>query len=361
MKILIVTPVYPPPPGGIQTLTKNLEHGLSSLGHNVKIVNVPRDESESIKDYIPQLLPDSSRDVPELPYFNRVFRKTKKTIQEVKPDIVHATVVGCWPALEAAKRNGIPTILSTHALELSSSRHVQSVQPRVDRIHMVSRFTKDLTLDVMDISEDQARIIHPSITVPDEIAKPTPDGPVFTLARLVERKNVENLIKGWKLLPQSLRKKHGLFIGGDGEQRTDLESMADDDPTITIMGRIPEERKDQMLSEASVFALTPLRDGFDVEGFGIVYIEAQSHGTPVIGSSTGGVPEAVGGAGLLVDHPTDPEATADTLETMLVDETIRDDCYKNMRRRISDFNKMSIAKEHVDSYREVIQESGSNK
>ena len=361
MKILVVTPVYPPPPGGIQTLTKNLEHGLTSLGHDVKIVNVPRDESKLFRDYIPQLRPDHPRDLPELPYFNRVFRESKIAIQELDPDIVHATLVGCWPALEAAKQKGIPTVLSTHALELSTRRYLRSARARVDRIHVVSQFTRDLTLDVMDIPEDQTRIIHPSITVPDEIADPTPNGPVFTLARLVERKNVENLIKGWKLLPQSLQEKHGLFIGGDGEQRTDLESMADDDPTITMMGRISEERKDQMLSEASVFALTPLRDGFDVEGFGIVYIEAQSHGTPVIGSSTGGVPEAVGDAGLLVDHPTDPEATADTLQTMLVDESIRDDCYQNMRRRISDFNKMSIAKEHVDSYREVIRESGSNK
>jgi phosphatidylinositol alpha-1,6-mannosyltransferase len=216
-------------------------------------------------------------------------------------------------------------------------------------------------MDTMDVSREQIRVIHPSISVPSDIPSPNPDGPVFTLARLVERKNVDNLIRGWKLLPESLRQKHGLFIGGDGEERPKLEKMADEDPTIRIMGRVSEEKKQQMLSEASLFALTPLRDGFDVEGFGIVYIEAQSYGTPVIGSSTGGVPEAVGDTGELINDPTDHQEIASGLKNILRKNTKNNQYYNNIRNRIFDFNIKNIAIEHTESYNELVEHQVSVK
>ena len=43
MNILLLTPDYPPPPGGIQTFTQNIEHGLKKLGHNIDVVEAPND------------------------------------------------------------------------------------------------------------------------------------------------------------------------------------------------------------------------------------------------------------------------------------------------------------------------------
>ena len=53
---------------------------------------------------------------------------------------------------------------------------------------------------------------------------------------------------------------------------------------------------------ADIFVLTPEDDPVDIEGFGIVYLEAQSAGLPIIASRVGGVPEAVGEAGILVKN-----------------------------------------------------------
>jgi len=59
------------------------------------------------------------------------------------------------------------------------------------------------------------------------------------------------------------------------------------------------------------------------EGFGIVYLEAGAHGKPVVAGDAGGSREAVqdGTSGLLVD-PTDPDAVAEALTTLLLDREL---------------------------------------
>jgi phosphatidylinositol alpha-1,6-mannosyltransferase len=57
----------------------------------------------------------------------------------------------------------------------------------------------------------------------------------------------------------------------------------------------------------------------DIEGFGIVYLEANALGKPVVAGQSGGVAEAVMGSqtGLLVQDPTDPLETAQTILKIL--------------------------------------------
>jgi phosphatidylinositol alpha-1,6-mannosyltransferase len=73
-----------------------------------------------------------------------------------------------------------------------------------------------------------------------------------------------------------------------------------------------------------VFVLASGRHGLLVEGFGIACVEASACGLPVIGSRSGGIPEAVreGETGLLVD-PDDPAAVAGAAVRLLEDEALR--------------------------------------
>ena len=71
--------------------------------------------------------------------------------------------------------------------------------------------------------------------------------------------------------------------------------------------------------------MTPrvLEGGVDVEGFGMVFLEANACGRPVVASRSGGVPEAVaeGESGLLVP-PDDPAATAAAIVRILADPAL---------------------------------------
>jgi phosphatidylinositol alpha-1,6-mannosyltransferase len=353
MRVLIVTPDYPPPPGGIQTLTRNLERGLEAVGHETHLLHINPSRTSLISAIWPQTHIDHLSDVYRWPLINYIYTETDAAIAKFDPDIIHCTHTVCWPALEAGEQAGIPGLVSTHALELNRKNQALSMAKRTSRIHAVSEFTKSLTQSVLGTRGD-IYVAPPSIDVPDKIPDPTPDGPVFSIARLTPRKNILSLVEAWKLMPSPLREKHGLMIAGDGEQRDEIETEAADDPTIEILCRISEDRKKQLFNNASVFALAPYRDGFDVEGFGIVYLEAQASGTPVLGSSNGGIPEAVGDGGMLVDSPSDPREIARVLKSLLTDRELRQTCQQEIQDRIGVFGLEPVAEKHVKVYRDVL-------
>ncbi len=137
---------------------------------------------------------------------------------------------------------------------------------------------------------------------------------LLTISRLVPRKGINLVIRAlaevWKQIPE-LR----YVIVGEGEERKRLETLTlsvltELDLThsqiqasnkILFTGEVPDEEKYGWLSACDAFILTPIDDPNDFEGYGIVYKEAQMFAKPVIGSHVGGVPEAIGGNGTLVD------------------------------------------------------------
>ncbi|WP_435102460.1 glycosyltransferase family 4 protein [Halarchaeum sp. P4] len=353
MRTLIVTPDYPPPPGGIQTLTRNLERGLRAIGDDVKVVHCDPDSGLSPSHFVPRVLIRNLRDVPQWPYFNRVYSETQAAIQEFDPDVVHATHIVCWPALHAANNHNIPSVVSAHALELSSTRLARDALSKSTQVHAVSPFTEELTQKSSDINDINSYVVPPSIDVPEKIPPLISDGPVFTISRLVSRKNINTLIDAWNMIPDDIQRRHGLIIAGDGPEREEIELLSEGNKTISVLGRISDDRKSKLLRRSSIFALTPIQDGFDVEGFGIVYIEAQANGTPVLGSGTGGIPSAVGDAGCLVNEPQNPTIISEKLEKMLVNEGLRERCYLAIRERIEDFSLATVAQQHHKKYNDL--------
>lgn len=360
MRILLVTPDYPPPPGGIQTLTKNLELGLIHLGNEVRVLDLDPGDRIKLGDMIPRIWIDSLQQLPRWPYFNRVYAETLQTIRKFNPDIIHAIHVVCWPALQAAEEKSIPSVVSIHAKELQSNHFAQSAFSRANRIHAVSEFTATLANDIIDTVGRDVYVTHPSVEVPETIPRDTSGGPVFCISRLVERKNVVTLIEAWKKLPEHLRKEHGLVIAGDGEQKPRINEISSKDDTIEVVGRISDDEKNRYLKKSSLFALLPIRKGYDVEGFGIVYIEAQANGTLVLGSKTGGVPEAIGQAGKVVNDPLDSSDTAEKLQELLENDSLRIKKHGCLRARINCFNLEPIARQHMSQYERILGRGSKN-
>jgi phosphatidylinositol alpha-1,6-mannosyltransferase len=124
------------------------------------------------------------------------------------------------------------------------------------------------------------------------------DRPVIVcISRLVQRKGQDTLVRA---LPQVLKKVPDalLLIVSDGPHRAALEKLARDlDVTRSVVftGKIPWEELPAHYAAGDVFAM-PCRTrwgGLDVEGLGIVYLEASATGLPVIAGDSGGAPDAV--------------------------------------------------------------------
>lgn len=117
---------------------------------------------------------------------------------------------------------------------------------------------------------------------------------VLFVGRLVEKKGCEFLIRAMKEV-QSVVPNAQLVVIGDGPLRVELEHLAASMLfNFSFLGSQPISTVRAWMNRASVFCVPSLvaRSG-DAEGFGMVFIEAQALGTPVVSFASGGVPEAV--------------------------------------------------------------------
>jgi len=145
---------------------------------------------------------------------------------------------------------------------------------------------------------------------------------VVCSSRLVARKGQDVLIRGW---PEVRRQAKGarLVIVGSGPYERKLKAMAGEGVVFT--GAVPGERLRDIVAAADVFAM-PARTrlgGLDVEGLGIVYLEAQACGVPVVAGDSGGAPETVTAeTGVVVDG-RDTDAVAKAIAQLLLDDQRR--------------------------------------
>ncbi len=148
------------------------------------------------------------------------------------------------------------------------------------------------------------------------------------ISRLVPRKGQDALIAAWPAVTRALPGARLLIVGGgSGESR--IRALAAASPArdlITLTGSVPHQELPAHYQAGDVFAM-PCRTrggGLDVEGLGIVFLEASASGLPVIAGDSGGAPETVidGETGLVVDGRNRDALTA-ALVRLLGDPGLR--------------------------------------
>jgi len=184
---------------------------------------------------------------------------------------------------------------------------------------------------------------------------------ILMLSRLVRRKGHRTVIKA----VSEIRAKHPevlLAIAGSGGYRAEIERMIteyDLEKNVTLMGFVPEEKKSELYASCDVYCMPSEVDeeAFDVEGFGITFIEAGAMGTIVIGSNTGGIPDAVedGKAGFLI-RPGDVKQLAGILHEIFTNPEKFDGMRRYARMRaISHFSWDSHATRMLEAIEEGLQ------
>ena len=146
---------------------------------------------------------------------------------------------------------------------------------------------------------------------------------IACISRLVPRKGQDTLIRAMPAVREAVPQAR-LLIVGDGPYRGRLDHLAAAAPagSVIFTGGVPWSDLADYYRSADVFAM-PCRTrgrGLDVEGLGIVFLEASASGLPVVAGDSGGAPEAVlrGRTGTVVDG-RDVAATAQALIELLTD------------------------------------------
>ncbi|MEW5355604.1 glycosyltransferase family 4 protein [Streptomyces sp. 16-176A] len=151
---------------------------------------------------------------------------------------------------------------------------------------------------------------------------------VVCVSRLVRRKGQDTLIRA---LPRILAAEPDtvLLIVGGGPYEKDLRRLAAETgvaASVRFTGPVPWAELPAHYGAGDVFAMPcrTRRGGLDVEGLGIVYLEASATGLPVVAGDSGGAPDAVldGETGWVV-RGAGPEEAADRIVTLLGDAELR--------------------------------------
>ena len=130
---------------------------------------------------------------------------------------------------------------------------------------------------------------------------------IISVGRLVHRKGQDKLISALPAIRSAVPNVH-LVLVGVGPHQNYLENLVAKlnlTDCVTFIGRINYSELPKYICVGDIFAM-PSRSrffGLEVEGLGIVYLEASACGLPVVGGKSGGAPDAVlvGETGVVVD------------------------------------------------------------
>jgi glycosyltransferase involved in cell wall biosynthesis len=158
-------------------------------------------------------------------------------------------------------------------------------------------------------------------------------------------KGVDVAIRALTHLP----KDSTLTICGDGNERSQLETLAETlgvRERTTFCGWVNHEQLAAIARNASV-QLVPSR----YEPFGIVALEGIASGCSIVASNTGGLPEAVGPCGILVEQD-DPRALAAGVREAIQN---RSKLLAEREQHLSSFHIDKIAKQYLSVFRDAVQ------
>ena len=308
LRVLLITPDFPPGRGGIQLVAHRLATHFSCASSQV----VTLDSAGARAWDAAQGDIDVRRVRAGHDHRLAVLRLNATAVvaaRSFRPDVVLVMHIVGAPAAAAIRRAlGTPIVTYMHAKEVPTRPHLARFAVRnTNRIVAVSGHTADLATGAgADMS--RVTVIPPGVDWHEPPREPRLTMPtVVTVARLEDRyKGHDVMVRAMALVRERLSDAQWLVVG-DGPLRRDIERLETAHGVrgaIRLCGTVSDEARDHLLNRAHVFAMpsrVPANGGGD--GFGIVYLEAGVHELPVIAGRTGGAQDAVidGTTGLLVD------------------------------------------------------------
>jgi phosphatidylinositol alpha-1,6-mannosyltransferase len=198
----------------------------------------------------------------------------------------------------------------------STSSMLQKAGVRDDRIEIVypGVDTRRFRPNIAGAMELRARFTRPGEVL------------IVSIGRLQRRKGHDLVLEALSRVGASDPKIRYIVVG-DGDERLRLEEMATRlkiNERVSFVGSVPADELPAFYAAADIFVHPNRIDGSDVEGFGIVFLEAAASGLAAIGGNSGGVPEAVvhNETGILVSG-LDPEELKHALISLASSETRR--------------------------------------
>ena len=382
MKILVCTWNYPPTVGGIEQVAHHTALELHRLGHGVSVLAaaLPEGAAEPPAEGFP-VRRAAKRGIPR--FLLHAVREGARQIRKERPDwILCPSLTSAPAAWWLSKRYGVPYAVLVHGSDilLASKAYQAAIQPLLKGATLLfanSRNTAEL-LAGRRLDRGRIRVVCPGVTPPPPpgteageamrtLAAEAEGKPVLlSVGRLVKRKGILEFIRD--VMPKvrkELPDARYWVVGGEPkaslihqERIWDrLEAVIRDsgqEDAVKLLGRLPDADLDLAYKASNLFVFPCLDIPHDIEGFGIVVLEAALKRVPAVATRSGGIPDAVeeGVTGVLVP-PGDPDAMAAAIVALLRDpERLARMGEAGERRAREEFNWATVAARYAAALEE---------
>lgn len=345
-KYLIFTLEYPPFKGGVgkyyEKLVQYFEGEVFVLTNPIKEDIVNRDTSKEIR----KLITTKWLRPRWLPALKSLYQTLKdKNINHVI--VGHILPLGIVTYYLSKKLNFKYSIV-LHGMDFAlvmSNLNKHNISKKIlknaDKIICANNYTAKLVEMFDESLKDKLSVVNPGVDSsfvrdPKRIEEfknqyNLKDKKIlFSLGRLVKRKGFDMVIKA---MPKALEKEKDLvyLIGGVGPDekylKEELKKLPEEmQKKVIFLGKVSDEDRWACLELCDIFIMPSRNIDGDFEGFGIVYLEANLVGKPVIAGDNGGVSDAVlnNVNGLLVDPENLDELTG-AIVKLSQDEELRNE------------------------------------
>jgi phosphatidylinositol alpha-1,6-mannosyltransferase len=306
-KLIIFSYDFPPSNGGIARLCQEIAVGMHKYYNEVTVLTLTKEgvskpyNSDKVNvKYLP-----SKRIKAEIAAY--------KYLTVIKDKENYHVLCGLWhPEASIAMLAGFKNVfILGHGTEFLSGKsnfkkyfwlpfYAKSILGRAKLTIANSKYTEQLIHNI----NKKANISALPLGVNEQFFKPYSKIEnkdilkVSSLSRILQFKGYDFIAKTIAKLPIEYREKIEWHIGGTGPYLIELKELVKSlqiEHLVLFHGFIADEDLPQFYSKSDLFVLCTreVQDSSQVEGFGLVFLEAQACGIPAVGVKSGGIPDAI--------------------------------------------------------------------
>jgi glycosyltransferase involved in cell wall biosynthesis len=252
----------------------------------------------------------------------------------------------------------VPVVVTVHGLDVTySNRLYQWAIPkclrRMDKVICVSSYTRHQCVK-RGVPASLCEVVPNGVNMLEFADQFTPQAMrnlqmaagsrlrnrkvLLTVGRLIERKGVVHFLT--EVMPRIIAQRQDIcyLIVGEGPQRELIETRIASlhlEDYVVLVGRVDDDTLRAAYHLCDLFVMPNIPVQNDIEGFGLVALEAAAAGRYVVASRLDGIPEAIvpGQNGILLD-PLDSEAFAGNILELLADDAQREELGRKARKYV---------------------------
>ncbi|MBI1314228.1 glycosyltransferase [bacterium] len=347
-RVLLLSEIFPPKTGGsgrwFHEIYSRLprEHVVIAAGEDPRAADFDTTHSMHVERLPLTMSEWGIRSWTAAKDYWSLFRQLKSLIRREQISTLHCgrCLPEGWLAFLLKKLCGVPYVSFVHGEDVesaSTSRELtwmaQRILSNADFLIANSQNSANLLIDNWNVDASRIRVLHPGVDasrfVPadrDEAVRESLGWKdrtvVLTVGRLQKRKGHDVMIRALPTIKAAV--PDILFaVIGDGDERANIEQLTAEHGVgnhVQLLGEVDDATMISCYQQCDLFALPNRQVGRDIEGFGMVLVEAQSCGRPVLAGASGGTRETMclGETGIVVPCE-EPQRLASELISLLCD------------------------------------------